>query len=305
MLDSRKGIYTMASVNLFLQTVLFTASSILFLSSILLLPETTESPFTMSSQNSEHINDKPTLGHNELSRQMTLQLSPDQYERLFFQPSAPKGDLAKRLGTSSSLSPTPHPLSSLATGNPTLVGVVGFLVPFSSTIFCLLQFQGSKPSSIAGVSGTFYFFGGIAMIIAGIAEFILGNSFPMAVFIIYGCHWVNLGYVNDALHAIVASYATGREPGALAQLYNAVQGHYNIVMTLITFVFLCGSLRINVPFVIVFFGLVFCFSFLAAGHYHLEYDPTVTVLEHAVYYFKIAGGFGLVSVITGWYLVSS
>jgi hypothetical protein len=36
----------------------------------------------------------------------------------------------------------------------------------------------------------------------------------------------------------------------------------------------------------------------------LGYDPTVTGLEHAVYYFKIAGGFGLVSVITGWYLVS-
>ena len=33
-----------------------------------------------------------------LSRQVTLQLSPEQYERLFFQPSAAKGDLAKRLG---------------------------------------------------------------------------------------------------------------------------------------------------------------------------------------------------------------
>lgn len=63
----------------------------------------------MSSHNSEHLKDKPTLGHNELSRQMTLQLSPDQYERLFFQPSAPKGDLAKRLGTSSPLSPVPQP----------------------------------------------------------------------------------------------------------------------------------------------------------------------------------------------------
>lgn len=140
------------------------------------------------------------------------------------------------------------------------------------------------------------------MIIAGIAEFILGNSFPMAVFIIYGCHWTNLGYVNDPVHAIVASYATKSEPGALSQLYNAGQGHYNIVMTLITFVFLCGSLRINVPFVIVFFGLVFCFSFLAAGHYQLGYNPTIAGLKHAFYYFKIAGGFGLVSVITGWYL---
>lgn len=33
-----------------------------------------------------------------LGRQMTMQLSPDQYERLFFQPSQAKGDLAKRLG---------------------------------------------------------------------------------------------------------------------------------------------------------------------------------------------------------------
>lgn len=44
-------------------------------------------------------------GHNivgngaELSRQVTVQLSSEQYERLFFQPSAPRrGDFAKRFG---------------------------------------------------------------------------------------------------------------------------------------------------------------------------------------------------------------
>jgi hypothetical protein len=37
----------------------------------------------------------------DLSRQVTVALSPEQYERLFFQPSAPRrGDLAKRFGTS-------------------------------------------------------------------------------------------------------------------------------------------------------------------------------------------------------------
>ncbi len=42
---------------------------------------------------------KPTNGqHNELTRQVTLQLSAEQYERLFFQPNAAKGDLARRLG---------------------------------------------------------------------------------------------------------------------------------------------------------------------------------------------------------------
>lgn len=35
-----------------------------------------------------------------LSRQVTVTMSNEQYERLFFQPSAPKkGDLAKRFGT--------------------------------------------------------------------------------------------------------------------------------------------------------------------------------------------------------------
>lgn len=40
----------------------------------------------------------------ELSRQVTVQLSSEQYERLFFQPSAPRrGDLAKRFGMQSSV----------------------------------------------------------------------------------------------------------------------------------------------------------------------------------------------------------
>ena len=94
-----------------------------------------------------------------LSRQMTVALTPEQYERLFFQPSAPRGDLAKRLG------------------NPTLLGLLAFLIPYSSTIFILCGLQGAvAPTSLIGLSGDYYFLGAIAMNIAGIAEFILGNS---------------------------------------------------------------------------------------------------------------------------------
>ena len=35
---------------------------------------------------------------NSLTRQLTLNISPEQYEKLFFQPTAAKGDLAKRWG---------------------------------------------------------------------------------------------------------------------------------------------------------------------------------------------------------------
>ena len=235
------------------------------------------------SEHSDHV-EKPHYNRadgDSLSRQLTVQLSSDQYERLFFQPNAAKGDLAKRFG------------------NPTLLGVLGFLVPFSVTLFSLLQFQGSSASSITSVSGTYYVFGGIALILAGIGEFILGNTFPMTVFIIFGCHFVYSGYLADPLHGIEAFYGEGGA-GALSQAYNSGQGHYNAILTLVAFIFLCGSLRTNVPFVIIFFCLVFLFSFASAAYYSLGFNPTAAGADHAFYYLKIAGGFGFVAMIMGW-----
>jgi hypothetical protein len=52
-----------------------------------------------ASESKHSVVEKSSHGHNDLARQVTLQLNADQYERLFFQPSAAKGDLAKRLGT--------------------------------------------------------------------------------------------------------------------------------------------------------------------------------------------------------------
>lgn len=61
--------------------------------------------------------------------------------------------------------------------NPTLLGLIGFLVPYTSTVLILCGFQGAlAPQSLIGLSGDYYFFGALAMNVAGIAEFILGNS---------------------------------------------------------------------------------------------------------------------------------
>ncbi|KAI9650323.1 hypothetical protein NHQ30_000336 [Ciborinia camelliae] len=236
--------------------------------------------------------EKPYIQHTkagpDLSRQITLQLNADQYERLFFQPTSAKGDLSKRLG------------------NPTLLGLIGFLVPFTSTVLSLLHFQGSSPQSLVSLGGAFYTFGGVAMSIAGIAEFILGNTFPFTVFMTFGVHWLYLGFLNDPLHNVVDSYATTLKgvdvPGAFSQAHNAGQGNYAVVMSLICALFFCASLRTNVPFVLLLFTLVFLFGFLATAYYSLGYNPTLAGLEQATYYFKIAGGFGAVSITMGWYL---
>lgn len=49
----------------------------------------------------KHVELGGNMGDAEsLSRQVTVSLSSEQYERLFFQPSAPhRGDLAERFGT--------------------------------------------------------------------------------------------------------------------------------------------------------------------------------------------------------------
>lgn len=49
---------------------------------------------------SDHLEKQYTKGQDgaPLSRQITVTLNPEEYERLFFQPSPPRGDLAKRLG---------------------------------------------------------------------------------------------------------------------------------------------------------------------------------------------------------------
>ena len=61
--------------------------------------------------------------------------------------------------------------------NPSLLGLLGFLIPYTSTILTLCQFQGAVPPyTLVGITADYYFLGAIAMVLAGIGEFILGNS---------------------------------------------------------------------------------------------------------------------------------
>lgn len=142
------------------------------------------------------------------------------------------------------------------------------------------------------------------MVLAGIAEFILGNTFPFAVFIIYGAHWCQVGYAVDPVMNLAGAYtAPGADalPGALTMPYNAGGAFYNVTMCLISFIFLIGSLRTNVPFVIVFFCLVILFALFAAANFHLGQNGLAGA-EYAGYLLKVAGGFGFVAALMGWYL---
>ncbi|KAK5108102.1 hypothetical protein LTR62_008756 [Meristemomyces frigidus] len=220
-----------------------------------------------------------------LSRERTVTLSNEQYERLFFQPEAPRrGDAAKRFG------------------NPSLLGLLGFLVPYTGTILTLCQFSGAVPPyTLVGLTGDYYMIGMVAMILAGLMEFILGNTFPMVVFIIYGCHWGSLGYTQDPIH-LTTSVFTEALGGATGAAYESSQAFHNVAMCLVSFVLMLGTLRVNVFFALTFFGLVMLFAFLAAADFYASTITNAAGLAHLDLLLKLAGSFGFIGLVCGWYL---
>ena len=94
--------------------------------------------------------------------------------------------------------------------------------------------------------------------------------------------------------------AGGAEATAVYAPYTSGQGHYNVVMAMVSFVFLIGSLRTNVPFVLIFFSLIMLFGFGAGAEYELGYNPTPEGIEYAAKLLKIGGGFGFITVVMGW-----
>lgn len=118
--------------------------------------------------------DHATNGNGDsLTRQTTtMTLSNEQYERLFFQPNKPRhGDFAKRFGGSFVKDCSICQTANIGLANPSLLGLLGFLIPYTSTILILCQFQGALPPySLVGLNGDYYFLGSIAMVLAGIGE---------------------------------------------------------------------------------------------------------------------------------------
>jgi hypothetical protein len=55
-------------------------------------------------------------------------------------------------------------------------------------------------------------------------------------------------------------------------------------------------------FTFTFFGLVMLFSFIAAADFSIASAATEADLEHIATLLHIAGGFGFLGLISGWYL---
>ncbi|KAI5458151.1 GPR1/FUN34/yaaH family-domain-containing protein [Mariannaea sp. PMI_226] len=217
----------------------------------------------------------------------SVSMSPELFEKLYLSPpTVVKGELRKTFG------------------NPTPIALVGFLLAFTPLTCDLMAWRGAGGSGAAS-NGPYVFMGGLLMVIGGVLEWVLGNSFSSIVFCSFGGFWFSYGATLIPAFAAYASYApadakSGAE-GLTTTGFNASLGFWLVFMGVLTTIFLVCSLRTNVVFVTIFFSLQLCFYLLTAGFWALARDFTGNA-DLANKLIVGGGACGFVCCMAGWYI---
>lgn len=102
--------------------------------------------------------------HRTNTAQSSLTLTPEMFEKLYLSPKSDvTGSLRKTFG------------------NPTPLALIGFLLSLTPLSCILMGWRGGGAPNIQ--VGSYYYLGGMCMVIGGFLEFILGNTFPFVVFV--------------------------------------------------------------------------------------------------------------------------
>lgn len=217
-------------------------------------------------------------GGGQLGRQISIQLTQEQFEKLYLQPggfgASRQEDLTKRFA------------------NPTVLGLAVFVLSLTPASGYFMGWMGTDTTSLIALSPSFLLLTGIGLWTAGILEWILGNTFPFVVFTSFSGLYFSLGYLVQPTNGIALAL------GASSVVYNNGLALWFIYWAIITFVYFIISLRTNVFFVVLFFTLDIFFCLTAAGYDRVSRGD----LEKAGNLFKAAGAFVFVTCLCGWYL---
>ncbi|KAI5450818.1 hypothetical protein NCC49_002824 [Naganishia albida] len=218
------------------------------------------------------------MGGGALGRQISIQLTPEQFEKLYLQPGgigAPRQeDFTKRFG------------------NPTVLGLAVFLVTLTPLSCYFMGFMGSTTDSALTLMGTLYFSAGLGLYLAAVLEWLIGNTFPFVVFGAFGGFYLSFAYLIDPKNLVASSLA------AAPVQYNNGLSLWLIFWGILTFVFFVCSLRTNVVFVFLFLSLDFAFWMLAAAYAQVSREN----VETASRLFKAGGAFAFVCCLCAWWI---
>ncbi|KAI0532862.1 GPR1/FUN34/yaaH family-domain-containing protein [Xylaria digitata] len=212
-----------------------------------------------------------------------ISISPELFEQLYL---APKNHVNGKLRRT--------------VGNPTPLALGGFLLCSTPLSMVLLEWQGAGGFNGAAIVGSYFFLGGLLVLLGGIGEWILGNTFPATVFGIFGGFWLTFGATivpGNGAYGIYSTSGIGAEGLDEPQFY-ATFSFLLVAMILLCTVLTVASIRTNVVFFLLLLLLVPTFGSLSASFFAVAHGlpERAKTLQHV--------GAGLLFAVSllGWYL---
>jgi succinate-acetate transporter protein len=165
--------------------------------------------------------------------------------------------------------------------DPGPLGLAGFAL----TTFVLCSFNANlvNPVATGAVLGLTFFYGGIAQLLAGMWEFVKGNTFGAVAFTSYGSFWLAFWYL------VTHPDALGTDPKAAG---HAV-GLFLLAWTIFTAYMFIASFKTSGALIAVFGFLTITFLFLTIGNFSGDAAGTGAI--------RIGGYFGLITALIAWY----
>ncbi|KAF3915456.1 hypothetical protein ABW21_db0200686 [Orbilia brochopaga] len=205
---------------------------------------------------------------------------------------------------------TPVPPLSHAASKENLEQVRTLTMPISPELFEKLYLTPEQrvpgdlrkrfgnPTPIA----SYYFIGGMLSLVGGLFEFVLGNTFSFVVFTSFAGFWLTLGgTLTPSFNAMGWYSQSGTDllEGDHSPMFNASYGFYVLAWAMLTFIYLVCSLRTNVVYVILFTTLDAVYALLVGFYFYTASGDN----SHAHSLLVTAGACGLVSSLSGWYIL--
>lgn len=160
------------------------------------------------------------------------------------------------------------------------------LAGFAGTTFVLSVINTGMLSAtvLTSVLGLALFYGGVAQLLAGMWEFVKGNTFGAVAFSSFGAFWMSYWYV--VAHVLPIKGASAKDTFHALGLYLLMWAIFTAYMTI-------ASTRVSGAVFGVFFFLTLTFVALAIGNFIQE--------EANPHWIKIGGWLGLVTAALAWY----
>src|SRR3954452_732028 len=173
----------------------------------------------------------------------------------------------------------PRPVAVASIADPGPLG----LAAFALTTFVLSVFNAKLiVTGDTVVLGLALAYGGLAQLLAGMWEFVKGNTFGAVAFTSYGAFWLSFWYL--------ASHAASDLGKASAGDVDKALGTYLLVWTIFTAYMFIASMRTSGAIMAVFLLLTLTFLFLCIGAYSASSGMS-----------KVGGWLGLLTALAAWY----